>query len=186
MATKAEFASIMAYLCAGVGKRPEAETTKVYFDCLGDLPASILQDAARAAMVQHNYATLPPVAVVRQIATRLQQGERQLTAMEAIDAARKAINAAGGEYATADDRRAAYASLPATVADCLRSFGWDAFCQSESRETLQAQWRMNWDAVAKREQSERVLPEEIREKLNGKSVPRLETMFRRIEDAGGN
>lgn len=181
MCTKAEFASIMAYLCAGVGKRPEAETTRVYFDCLGDLPASVLQDAARAAIVEHSYATLPPVAVVRQIATRLQQGERQLTAMEAIDAARRAINAAGGEYATADDRRAAYAGLPQTVADCLRSFGWDAFCQSSNRETLQAQWRLNWDAVAKREASERVLPEDIRSKLTGRKVPGLETMFKRIE-----
>jgi hypothetical protein len=170
MLTNEEFAPMLAYLAAAVQKPISLGTAKVYLDLLGDLPAKILEQAIRAAVIEHRYATIPPVAVIREIAAKIQGTTPTLTAMESLAGVRRLINDYGGIYATPDDRTAAYARMPRIVASCLKSFGWENFCDSENRETLQAQWRMNWDQIAERERSANVLPEDLRRLVNGRST----------------
>jgi hypothetical protein len=66
MATKVEFASIMAYLGAAVGKEPTADQARVYFDLLGDLPMPVLEVAAKRALLGQTVPVLPLPGVIRQ------------------------------------------------------------------------------------------------------------------------
>lgn len=166
--TLREFAPLMAYLAAAAQKPAPAETVKVYFDLLNDIPVKVLEQAIRAAVVEHRYATIPPVATIREIASKIQGADHVMTAMESIAGARKLIGEAGGSHAGPEERSAAFAKMPPLVAACLRAFGWDNFCDSECRETLQAQWRMNWDAVAERQKRNAALPEDLRQLVDGR------------------
>lgn len=164
-----EFSPLMAFLSAAVQKQVSAETVKVYFDLLNDIPIEILKQAVRAAVIEHQYATIPPVAKIRQIAAALTRGPG-MTAMESLAGVRRVVNQFGGGYASTEDREAAYRKMPPTVARCLQSFGWDRFCDSENPETLQAQWRMNWDQVQAREQRVEALPCDLRTAIERKPV----------------
>lgn len=173
-----EFKAIMAYLAAAVGKAPDKYTVQVYWDLLRDIPADTLAKAAKAAAAEHRYATFPPVALLRELSAKLTGRVSQMTAMEALHGVRRLVNRYGGEYATAEDRQAACAQMPATVAKCLQAFGWDRFCQSENPETLQAQWRMNWDQVSNRENKTAALPEDVRQAISGTRPAIPQDLFR--------
>jgi hypothetical protein len=71
VATRQEFAAVMAYLGSAVGKEPTREQAEVYFDLLGDLPTDALQLAAKRAALEHKIATLPPAGLIREHAAAL-------------------------------------------------------------------------------------------------------------------
>jgi hypothetical protein len=106
--------------------------------------------------MQHEYATIPPIALLRKLAT--EQPTSRLTALEALDLARRAINHAGGSYASADQRQAALNHIPSEVAECLRAFGWDRICDSDQPEVLNGQWRRQWEESQARGDRQRLIP----------------------------
>jgi len=146
----------MAVLQAGTQKTASPQTIKVYHRCLSDLSFDVLLRAAELSLMQHEYATIPSIALIRKLAT--EQPTSRLTALEALDLARRAINHAGGSYATADDRAAALNHIPSEVAECLRAFGWDRICDSDQPEVLNGQWRRQWEESQARGDRQRLIP----------------------------
>lgn len=130
-----------------MGKTATKEQVEVYFDLLNDIRADVLMEAARRAVMQHEFATIPPVATLRKIAAEIQGNVTGLSAMAALSGVRKLIREYGGAYADAEDMRKAMAKMPPQVAACVQAFGWMNLCESTNPDTLQAQWRMNWDAT---------------------------------------
>jgi hypothetical protein len=151
-----DFLKVMAVLQAGTQKTASPQTIKVYHRCLSDLSFDVLLRAAELSLLQHEYATIPSIALLRKLAT--EQPTSRLTALEALDLARRAINHAGGSYATADDRAAALNHIPSEVAECLRAFGWDRICDSDQPEVLNGQWRRQWEESQARGERQRLIP----------------------------
>jgi hypothetical protein len=151
-----DFLKVMAVLQAGTQKMASPQTIKVYHRCLSDLPFDVLLRAAELSSLQHEYATIPSIALLRKLAT--EQPTSRLTALEALDLARRAINHAGGSYASADQRQAALNHIPSEVAECLRAFGWDRICDSDSPEVLNGQWRRQWEESQARGERQRLIP----------------------------
>ena len=168
-----EVSLCLAYLAAATGKQVTREMVEVYYDLLSDLSPDVLMQCARMAVLHHKFATIPPVATLREIAAEIQGKTTELTAMEALQGVRKLINRFGGIYATPEDRQKAKGKMPSVVAACLDAFGWDAFCSSENPEVLQAQWRKNWDQVSSRETKQATRPDLMR--INGDRGPRIDT-----------
>lgn len=151
-----DFLRVMAVLQAGTQKMASPQTIKVYHRCLSDLPFDVLLRAAELSLMQHEYATIPPIALLRKLAT--EQPTSRLTALEALDLARRAINHAGGSYASAGQRQAALNHIPSEVAECLRAFGWDRICDSDTPEVLNGQWRRQWEESQARGERQRLIP----------------------------
>lgn len=170
---RAEVAKCLAYLAAATGKQPTRETLEVYFELLADLSPEVLRQAARLAITHHQYATIPPVAKLREIAAEIQGKANGITAMEGLSGLRRLIRDHGGAYASPEDRAKARAKMPPVVSACLDAFGWDAFCSFENPEVLQAQWRMNWERVEKRHQQQAATPENLR--IGGNRSARIDS-----------
>jgi hypothetical protein len=66
--TRTEFAGVMQSIAGAVGKEPSARGAEVYFDLLGDLPLPAFQAAAKRAILEHEYASFPTVAMLRRLA----------------------------------------------------------------------------------------------------------------------
>jgi hypothetical protein len=171
-----DFLKVMAVLQAGTQKMASPQTIKVYHRCLSDLPFDVLLRAAELSLLQHEYATIPSIALLRKLAT--EQPTSRLTALEALDLARRAINHAGGSYASADQRQAALNHIPSEVAECLRAFGWDRICDSDQPEVLNGQWRRQWEESQARGDRQRLIPP----RLGGGTRPAIDaSQFGRIE-----
>ena len=151
-----DFLKVMAVLQAGTQKTASPQTIKVYHRCLSDLSFDVLLRAAELSLMEHEYATIPSIALLRRLAT--EQPTNRLTALEALDLARRAINHAGGSYASADQRQAALNHIPSEVAECLRAFGWDRICDSDQPEVLNGQWRRQWEESQARGERQRLIP----------------------------
>lgn len=156
-----DFAAVIAYLGAGVGKSFSAEQAEVYFDLLGDLPLPILQAAARQALMESIYPTIPTPGALRQIALRLMNPDVP-AAVEAWDLVRRAIL----RYGYAQEARA-LATLPEPVANAARLLGWVSLCDSTCVETCRAQFTKAYDALVQRSQRESLMPLPYRQRLAG-------------------
>lgn len=126
--TRAEFSIVLAFLAKGVGvKNTDAGQAEVYFDLLGDLPAPAVEEAARRALLEHKYPSLPPVGLIRQHAIAV--GKERTTGPEAW----RLILAAVRRYGAAGESRG-LATLPADVAHGVRCFGWRVICDATDNE----------------------------------------------------
>lgn len=155
-----QFLKVMALIQAGTQRTATAETIKAYYWMLKDLSFEQLLRAAQLALAEHEFSTLPTIAMLRRLAT--EKATTGTTAQEALEAARRAINQAGGSYASSDDRKAALARLEAPVAHCLQTFGWDRICDSANPEALQAQWRKQWEDARDRDSENQIRPARLR------------------------
>ncbi len=92
MATVEEFASVMKFMKSAVGMDPKKsvphEQQAAYLELLGDLPAEVLLAAAKRAVLEHSFPTLPPVGMIRRHATAL-NCRPELPLADAFEAARK-------------------------------------------------------------------------------------------------
>jgi len=156
------FLPVMAFLAAATQREPSPETIRVYHRMLGDIPLATLQAACERAIATHKFATLPTVGQIRELSAQMSGQQCNLSAMEGLEQARRAINQAGGGYASSDDRNSAYAKLGPLVARVVQAFGWDAICNCDNRETLQAQWRRHFEEVVSRCNLEAVQPARLR------------------------
>lgn len=129
---KAEFTHIMAYLEAGSGtSKPVTELqAEVYWDMLGNFPADAVRRAAKQALAESQYPTIPPVGVL----VRLCGAGEVKTESRALVA-----------YATASkavQKHGAYASVdfddPLANAVIRDMGGWERFCDWNPNEI---QWR---------------------------------------------
>jgi hypothetical protein len=153
--TRQEFAAIVAYIAAGCGKTLTEAAMMVYYDLLGDLPAEVLQTAAKRALLQQEYHVFPQAGTLRKLALEIMQPDR-LSALEAWDLLRGAIRSFG--YMR---ERQGLDSLPEPVRQVAERFGWQTLCDSTEPEICRAQFTRAYEAQQAREQSFALLPEPV-------------------------
>jgi hypothetical protein len=132
MASIEDFTVAMRYMESAVSlgkdRRPTAEQIAVYFDLLGDLPAGLLMQSVKRALVEHQFATLPPPGLIRKHAL-------------AIASPPLAIGEAWGLVCRAATRFGigkeceGLESLPPVVAAAARNYGWQRICDSQKGDT---------------------------------------------------
>jgi len=164
---KTEFAKISAYLSAGIGKKISVESMDVWFDMLQDLPAEVVLMAVKKVLSSYEYATIPPVGMIRKAAAELMIPQFPL-AIEAWNEAIKAVQYYG-QYKAAEG----LASLSQPVREIVEQFGWKELCVAEKPEIIRAQFTKAWETVVKREQDKSVLPGPVRELLESREVKQL-------------
>lgn len=156
--TREEWCPIMAYLSAAVGKPMPHAQGEVYFDLLADLPAALALLAVRRAVAEGRYPTVPPVGVIRAAAAEA-AGAAAPTWPEAWALACRAARRYGLLY-----QSLALASLPPPARRAAEAVGWRALCDAAEGDldTLRAQFRDAYGAMAEREGREMRLPADLR------------------------
>lgn len=152
--TRQEFALVMAVLAKGAGvKQTDAGQAEVYFDLLGDLPGPAVHEAARRALLEHKYPTMPPVGLIRQHAISL-MGEHTV----GPEAWRLAL-AAVRRYGAANESRGLL-TLPPDVAGAVRTFGWRIICDAthEDLGIVQTQFLKVYETLSRRDERKALMP----------------------------
>lgn len=158
---RTEFTAITAYLAAAVGKPMPAEQIEVYFSLLGDLSAQVLWAAAKQAILENQYPTIPPVGVLRKLATEAMNGaEITRTADEAWGLVVDAIRMYGWP-----NPEAGKASLPPLVRKAVECFHWQDLCDASNPEVVRAQFRKAYEAIAEREKRQALQPIALKDSL---------------------
>lgn len=151
---KREFVKIMAFLSAGCGKAASKEVIAVYYDLLCDLPVEVLQNAARAVLIEHIYATLPPVALIRQIAINsMAKPEDKMLPIEAWGLVRWCVSRFGWSGG-----HKAMPHLPPLVRQVVNCLGWDALCGSTEFEVNRIHFMRAFESMASRNKNVLLLP----------------------------
>lgn len=156
--TRNEFAPIMAYLQAGIGREFTAATMEVWFDVLGHLDPSDFRYAVKRYLAEQTSGFPTPAHLLRFASDRF-HGET-LDHGQAFAAVMKAVREFGS-YQVAEGM----ASLAPEIQAAVRaSGGFPWFCEmdAESRSTMAAQFRMAYQHAAERHERDRRLPEELR------------------------
>lgn len=159
MASGAEFADVIAYLEVGAGApKLNDDRVKVYADLLADLPGDVLLAAAKRALLEHGYATVPPPGVIRRHAQAMVEGPGH-TAGEAW----RLVLAAVRRH-TVRGECEGLAALPPRVAAAARAYGWRSLCDVRpgEQQTAFAQFRDVYQAIDSRERAEAALPPALR------------------------
>jgi hypothetical protein len=164
---KAEFAKIAAYLSAGIGKKMPSESMDVWYDLLQDLPAELVLMAVKKVLVTYEYATIPPVGVIRKAAAELATSSLP----SGLEAWNEAINAIRyfGQYRMAEGLE----SLSPPVRETVELLGWRDMCLVDKTEVIRSQFLKAWDAVAKREMDRAGLPAPVQEWIKAREPKRL-------------
>jgi hypothetical protein len=156
--TRDEFAPVVAYLSAAVGKVMPTDQAEVYFDLLQDLPAPLVARAVKRAVAESRYPTVPPVGTIRAVAAELAGGSAP-TWPEAW----AAVCLAARRYGL-HRREQALDSLSPAVARAALAIGWQALCDAGpgDLDTLRAQFRDAYNALGARDEREQRLPGPLR------------------------
>lgn len=157
--TRTEFGPILAYLGAACGKSVSVEQAEVYFDLLGDLPVAALRAAARLAVLESQYPTLPPPGTLRQLALEALAVETVPAPAEALVLVTRVLRAPGYQLT------AALKALPEPVRHAAEAFGWSRLRESTNWTATAAQFRDFYAALAGRARRERLLPAPLRQQL---------------------
>lgn len=153
----------MAYLSSAAGSKvdPSREQAEAWYDLLGDLPADVLMAAARQAMVEHEYPTLPPVGMIRRLAVELIR-----PATSAVDAWNDVLSAV--RIYGIDRRRKGLATLPPDVARVADSL-WEIICDcpDASLTFVQKQFTEAYQAVSAQAERQALMPPAVRSLAEG-------------------
>lgn len=154
-----DFACFLAYLGSAVGKSIGGEQAEVYYDLLNDLPLAALQIAAKRALLESRYPTLPPIGTLRALALEAMKPARQ-SPEEAWETVRKALARYGycREIEGLD-------SLPEDARRAAECLGWQTLCDSTEPEVCRAQFRKAYESLAERKQRVELLPTAMRETI---------------------
>lgn len=143
-------------------KGKEVATVDLWTMMLGDIPLETAKAAIKAHMSRSVYP--PTVADIRDAAAMI-ENPPVMDAIQAWDLIGQAIRKYG--YYRQEE---AMASLPDDVAEMVRRFTWSELCHSENVDTLRAQFRMAWEAQAKRIKEHGVMPREVRELIESSGI----------------
>jgi hypothetical protein len=161
----ADFKAVMRYLEAGTGKEADTETVAVYWDLLKDLPIEALQSAARQALAESKYPSLPTAGTLRQLAVESISGPG-LTPVQAWQLAMRAarqmrsndidiIVIAGRRFTAAEWNGEVLNALPPAVAETMRCIGWQNL---HDTDTCRAQFRDAYTQLEQIERRQKLLP----------------------------
>lgn len=183
--TRAEFATVMAYLEAACGKPLAQKSLDVYFDLLGDLSAEVLSIAAKRIAVEHKWATFPSVAELREAASETLRGEvKELSAAEAWEWAWSAVKSIDLEIEGSCER--ACRGLSNTVLEAMRAFGIPALVYGkEPLGVVRAQFTKIYEQLAARDRRAALLPAALKKEIAAIGQKRLPpAVAKQIEDIG--
>lgn len=160
-----EWAQCSAYLSAATNRKIPADTNDVYFDLLGDIPYETLKGACKRALQEQRDTWLPSIGLIRSFASEAACGLLPTWADE-WDHVRKLVRTCG--YMRKADAMRAMSPL---TQQAVKGVGWDAICDSENISIQAAQFRMAYEAAAKREADMRRISPELRPAItDGPSV----------------
>lgn len=156
--TQDEFKKFFRYITAVTNDtNPSPERTQVYWDALNDLSFDIAMLAAKKVIATLENPFLPMPAVFRGAAAEI-TSPRAITAGEAYEKVLRAIRGYGSYRETE-----AIASLDQLTQKAVQAIGWKSLCLSEEPDTIRAQFRMAYEAIAKRETTEARVPEQLKQ-----------------------
>jgi len=163
---RAEVIKLIRVLSANYRNWPadgkEEDTVLLWESMLADITFDVGQAAVKAHLSRSVYP--PTIADIRDAAAMI-ESPHVMDAIEAWDLIGRAIRKYG--YYRQEE---AMASLPEDVAEMARRFTWSELCHSENVDTLRAQFRMAWDAQAKRIRDHGVMPRDIRELIESSGI----------------
>ena len=171
--TQKEFTAIMAYLEAGSKCALSKESANVYFDLLGDLPASALQLGARRVLLEHPWATFPSIAELRQAAVLTMQGKvSDLSPGEAWALAWKEVGRIDPELPHTMEK--SRAKLPPLVWEAMLAMGLNDLCYGKETpaSVMRGQFMKVYQTLSEREQRRAVLPFQLTAEIERQSPSR--------------
>lgn len=166
MASRVEFAQVMAVLAASIGRRPEevpASQAEVYFGLLGHLPGDVLEAAALRAVASHKVHTIPPAGLIAEHAAAVMAPP--LPAAEAWERVRSfavrwscwLLDGLPTHPETLRRLESEMAALPPAARAAAKSYGWRTILEADLGVAF-AQFRGVYEAMAGRERTEAELP----------------------------
>lgn len=160
---KDEFKKFFKYVSSvTTDTNPSPEKTQVYWDALSDLPFEIAMTAARKVIATLENPFLPMPAVFRNSALEV-TGKETIPWPEAYDQVLRAIRNFGVHRV-----EQAVASLTPINRAAMRALGgFEAFCVNEENDTNRAQFRMAYEALAKREMMDAKTPQKLKDLMAG-------------------
>lgn len=168
--TNTEFAEIIGYITAGCGKPLSVDAQVVYFDLLGDLPAELLQLAARRVLAEHKYATFPSVAELRQAAVESSRGEvKELSGAEAWAMASWIAANTDPELDGSFERSCKRAKASPLVVEAVRSMGLLDLCYGkEPVGVIRGQFLKVFDQLQGRDRRAALLPPTVLDQIEAR------------------
>lgn len=161
--TYQEFTKIALYLAAAIGKPMNDKTVEVYFDALKDLPADVVQLAARRAIQESMYPVIPLIGVLRKLASEVSIGQASNWSEEWATVVR-AISRYG-IYRKSE----AMDSFSPMTREVVKALGWDALCDihTAERSIIAGQFRMAYEARTSRDAGHAALSADVRPRITG-------------------
>lgn len=144
---------------------PDADAFHMWHTMLGDFPYEALEAAVQKYILTRT--TPPTIADIRGLATDIMDGETASWEegwAQVLDAI---------EHYGSWDEVGALDSMDDITATCVRRLGWQSICQSENPTADRANFRMVYEAVARRRRDDRQLPEALTQKI-AQILPALE------------
>lgn len=186
--TKAEFATVVAYLEAACSKPiyvPQAGETaemirtqtdyriRVYYDLLGDLTLDALQAGAKRVVLEHPWATFPSVAELRAAAVQAAKGAvTELTAGQAWELAWKAVGRIDMEIPHTIEP--ALAGLPKSVRRAMDAYGLTSLVYGKEPLTVvRAQFERFFNDLAEADARRALLPASLVQQIEQQGKPAL-------------
>ncbi len=169
--TNIEFAEIIAYITAAIGKPLTPDAQVVYFDLLGDLDAPVLQLAAKRVVLEHPWSTFPSVAELRAAAAYIVTGQvSPLTPAAAWQIAWNAIANIDPEIEGSTARM--LERVPPLVAETIRAMGVPSLCYGrEPVAVVRSQFLKAFEQLAARDKRAALLPPATRQAIEARAQP---------------
>ena len=161
--TENEFEKFYTYITAvTTDTKPSPQKMEVYWDALNDLPFEIAMTAARKVIATLENPFLPMPAVFRNAALEV-TGKETLPWPDAYDQVLRAVRNFGVHRA----EEAINSLTPINRAAMRALGGFEAFCVNEENDTNRAQFRMAYEALAKREMMDAKTPQKLKDLMAG-------------------
>lgn len=162
---KDEFKKFFKYISSvTTDTNPSPEKTQVYWDALNDIPFEVTMVAAKKVIATLENPFLPMPAVFRKEAVGI-TGPSIPEEPEVWAEVTRAIQNFGG-YREPE----ALASLTPLTREAVEVFGFQDLCHSENVDVIRGQFRMAYEALAKREMTDAKVPQSLKE-IMAKMIP---------------
>jgi hypothetical protein len=152
------FAQAMALVSAGVGIEVTKLQAEVYYELLGDIPMDVFRLAAKRAVLEHRYHTLPPVGLLRELAVEIME-PRELEADEAWARLRGAMSKICYTMG-AEQVREIKATVPALARQVADRIGWNQIRDGKP-EVVRGQFLRLYDSARAKVKRAELLPPKL-------------------------
>ena len=174
--TAKDFATVMAYLEAGINQPLPKNRAEVYWDLLKDLPVDVMRTAAKRVLLEHQWSTFPSVAQLRQAASETILG--QVAELPPAEAWAQAWNAVGridpeiqGPYIMngkeyPSQTAAIMDSLPLLVAKTINAYGIRALTHGqEPIGVIRGQFLKMFDQITTKHKRLALMPPALQKEI---------------------